>query len=88
MKFHNSTVIHFYRIKLSKDQNHGKAFGRLVWRGRMKTKDERIGAPLKPQWKLLGTPDYKKFKLTELFKDQPADKIPPSNNEEAVESNQ
>lgn len=54
-----------YRVKLSvKDQTHGKAWGRLVWKGRPKEKDERIGAPLKRQWSLVKLPDYSKFKGT------------------------
>lgn len=53
------------RVDLSTDQNHGKAWGRLVWRGVVKDKDERIPGPLKKQWSLVETPQYKKFKGTE-----------------------
>lgn len=46
---------------MSKDQNHGKAFGQLVWRGRPKEKIKQIGAALKKEWRLLETPNYKHF---------------------------
>jgi len=49
-------------VKLSKDQNHGKVYGRLVWRGKAKPNDTRITTALKPQWSLLGVPDYFSFK--------------------------
>ena len=52
----------YFRVKLSqKNQAHGKAWGRMVWRGRPKEKDERIGGPLKHQWSLVRLPDYAKF---------------------------
>ena len=50
-----------YRVKLSADQNHGKVYGRLVWRGLPKTKDEKIHSALKREWKLVGFPDYRTF---------------------------
>jgi small subunit ribosomal protein S34 len=61
------------KVKLSKDQSHGKAWGRLIWRGRAKEKDEKIGCPLKTQWTLVGLPDYKTFdgegdKVAEIIK--------------------
>ena len=46
------------KVKLSKDQNHGKIFGRLVWNGRMKSRDQRINTALKKQWSLVSVPDY------------------------------
>ena len=46
---------------MSKDQNHGKAWGRLVWRGRPKAKIESIGCTLKKEWSLVETPNYKTF---------------------------
>ena len=46
------------RVKLSKDQNHGKIFGRLVWRGKAKEVDQRINTALKKQWSLLELPNY------------------------------
>ena len=49
------------RVVLSKDQNHGKVYGRLVWRGRPKETDDKIGSPLKKEWALLSTPDYGRF---------------------------
>lgn len=49
------------RVKLSKDQNHGKVYGRLVWRGRSKDKDERITSALKKEWEMLSMPDYSKY---------------------------
>jgi hypothetical protein len=36
-----------------------------VWRGRVKNKPERLGAPLKCQWRLLGLPNYREFEGTE-----------------------
>ncbi len=52
------------RIELSKDQNHGKAWGRMVWRGRVKPGTQRITCELKEQWKLVKTPSYLDFKGT------------------------
>lgn len=53
-----------FRIKLSTDQAHGKVWGRMVWRGVVKEKDEKIPGPLKDQWQLVATPKYSKFKGT------------------------
>lgn len=66
------------RVNLSKDQNHGDAWGRMVWRGRLKLKEEKIGAPLKDEWKLVSTPDYKKFKgdLEVIFAGMPTTESP------------
>ena len=50
------------KVKLSKDQEHGDVFGRLVWRGRSKEHDKRIGTSLKKQWSVVETPDYTSFK--------------------------
>ena len=46
------------KVKLSKDQNHGTIFGRLVWNGREKPRDQRINTAMKKQWSLVGLPDY------------------------------
>ena len=46
------------RVELSKDQNHGKVFGRMVWRGRPKEIEERLGSTLKKEWRLVSLPDY------------------------------
>jgi hypothetical protein len=55
----------FIRVKLSaKDQTHGKAWGRLFWRGRPKPVDQKIGGTLKNQWFLVQLPDYQKFRGT------------------------
>jgi hypothetical protein len=51
-------------VKLAKDQNHGKIYGRLVWRGLAKGKDMQISTALKPQWSLISMPDYGSFKGT------------------------
>ncbi len=51
-------------MSLSTDQDHGKVFGRLVWRGRPQEKDHRIGAALKQEWFLVEMPNYKKFRGT------------------------
>lgn len=48
----------------SEDGLHGKAWGRLVWRGVAKPKDEKITTALKPQWKLIDLPDYRSFRPT------------------------
>mmetsp|Transcript_6055 Transcript_6055/g.9148 ORF Transcript_6055/g.9148 Transcript_6055/m.9148 type:complete len:132 (-) Transcript_6055:41-436(-) len=50
------------RVVLSKDQDHGKAWGRLVWRGRPQSHDQRIHSARKHQWKLVEVPDYRHFK--------------------------
>ena len=49
------------RVRLSGSNAHGKIWGRLVWRGRPRLKDEQIGATMKKQWKLVGVPDYRNF---------------------------
>ena len=49
------------RVMLSKDQSHGKVYGKMVWRGRPKEAEERIGSPLKKEWSLVSLPDYKVF---------------------------
>ena len=49
------------KVTLSKDQEHGRVWGVLVWRGIRHTKVERIGAPLKKEWSLVGVPDYSKL---------------------------
>lgn len=46
------------RVQLSKDQNHGKVFGKMVWRGRQKELEERIGSTLKKEWQIVSLPDY------------------------------
>ena len=48
-------------MNLSKHQENGTIYGRLVWRGKTKPKDEKITTPLKKQWKLLSLPDYRTF---------------------------
>jgi hypothetical protein len=50
------------RVKLSKDQEHGNVYGRLVWRGRAQERDTKINTALKRQWNLVSTPNYSKFK--------------------------
>ncbi len=49
-------------VKLSKDQDHGIAWGKLVWRGRPKQRIQKIGPARKGGWSLLSTPDYHAFK--------------------------
>ncbi len=61
------TTEHFFvfSVRLSvKDQTHGKAWGRLVWRGRPKAQDEKIGGVLKKQWRMVQKPNYKTFSAT------------------------
>ena len=50
------------KVKLSKDQEHGNVYGRLVWRGKAKNYDMKIGPALKKQWSLMQAPDYSSFK--------------------------
>mmetsp|Transcript_10003 Transcript_10003/g.15109 ORF Transcript_10003/g.15109 Transcript_10003/m.15109 type:complete len:127 (-) Transcript_10003:41-421(-) len=50
------------RVELSKDQDHGKVWGRLVWRGRPQPRDRRIHSARKHEWKLVDVPNYSKFK--------------------------
>jgi small subunit ribosomal protein S34 len=50
------------KVKLTVDQEHGKIWGRLVWRGRPKPKEMKINTAKKKEWSLLGVPDYKEFK--------------------------
>lgn len=45
-------------MELSKDQEHGKAWGRLVWRGRVKPEDQKLPSNLKPEWSLISVPEY------------------------------
>ena len=33
----------------------------MVWRGRLKEKEEKIGGTLKKQWLMVQLPDYQKF---------------------------
>jgi hypothetical protein len=54
----------YVRVKLAADQKHGDVFGRLVWRGLPKEKDEKITSALKKEWKLVGFPDYDSFHNT------------------------
>jgi small subunit ribosomal protein S34 len=51
------------KVQVSKDQLHGKVWGRMVWRGRLNDKEEKIGSPLKNEWLLIPTkiPDYNQF---------------------------
>ena len=46
---------------LSKDQEHGKAYGTLTWRGKEIAKIQKIGSTGKRQWKMVSLPDYKDF---------------------------
>lgn len=41
---------------------HGSIWGRMIWKGRAKPLNERIGRAIKPDWKLLELPNYKHFK--------------------------
>lgn len=52
-------------MKLSKDQDHGAAYGRLVWRGKPQGHDRRIHSARKGQWSLVDTPDYTTYKGSE-----------------------
>lgn len=50
---------------MSKDQDHGIAYGRLVWRGRPQKVDRRIHSARKSQWTIVDAPDYTQYKGTE-----------------------
>lgn len=67
MTFHCLCV---YRVKLSKDQDHGSAYGRLVWRGKPQAHDRRIHSARKGQWSLVDAPDYTKYKGSEANHDE------------------
>jgi hypothetical protein len=56
------THIHIDRVKLSKDQDHGKVYGRLVWRGRPQPFDREIHSARKKQWQMVSVPNYATFK--------------------------
>lgn len=77
--FHH--IFALYRVSLSKDQTHGKAFGRLVWRGVSKDVDSKVCTPYKKQWRLVSVPNYKTFKGTsdDVFK-----LVPPGHSGVAV----
>mmetsp|Transcript_49954 Transcript_49954/g.139949 ORF Transcript_49954/g.139949 Transcript_49954/m.139949 type:complete len:110 (+) Transcript_49954:32-361(+) len=67
------------RVKLRpKNQDHGKVFGRLVWRGRPKDRDMQITSALKKQWSIVDLPDY-----TGSFRarDEEIDKLIPKTTE-------
>jgi hypothetical protein len=51
-----------HRVKLSKDQDHGKVYGRLIWRGRPQPFDREIHSARKKQWKMISVPNYATFK--------------------------
>ena len=48
-------------MKLTKDQDHGKAYGTFTWRGKKIDKITRIGSTGKKQWSVVSLPDYKNF---------------------------
>lgn len=50
------------RVKLSRDQDHGKVWGRLVWRGRPQPYDREIHSARKHQWEMVCVPNYASFK--------------------------
>eukprot|EP01041_Mallomonas_annulata_P007374 gene7374-15061_t len=60
------------RVFLSKDQSHGKAWGRLVWRGRPKPNIQKIGPARKEGWKLVAFPDYHNFRGNADFLEAPS----------------
>jgi hypothetical protein len=50
------------KVKLSKDQDHGDIWGKMVWRGIRKTEQpKKLASVFKKQWTLLDLPDYSKF---------------------------
>ena len=46
---------------MTTDQKHGKVYGYMVWRGIRKNVTQRLPAPLKREWRLIGVPDYRKL---------------------------
>ena len=59
-KFPNTYFI-VTKVTMGSNQERGKAWGVLVWRGIRKSKSQRIGATQKDEWFLVGTPDYSKL---------------------------
>ena len=51
-------LLFFFRVKLSKDQNNGRAWGQLIWNGRPSGNVQRITCGKKSQWSLVEFPDY------------------------------
>jgi hypothetical protein len=49
------------RVKTAPNKQHGKVFGRLVWKGVPKGVEEEVRCPLKRQWSLVAFPFYKEF---------------------------
>jgi Mitochondrial 28S ribosomal protein S34 len=46
---------------LSKDQNHGKVYGKLFWKGKEIPKIQKIGNTYKDEWKVVSVPNYESF---------------------------
>lgn len=44
------------RVNIKPGSTHGKAYGRLVWRGRVTDKEEEIRCPRKDQWSMVAYP--------------------------------
>lgn len=55
------TLLDASSVKIPAGKTHGKVYGRLVWNGVPKEKNEEIRCPLKKQWSLVSFPDYKTF---------------------------
>lgn len=49
------------KVSPTPDQQHGRAWGVMVWKGIRKEKVERLGASQKKEWQLVGVPDYSKL---------------------------
>ena len=64
----NKLIINIIRVRLSKDQNHGKIYGQLVWRGKTIEKVSKVCCPLKKEWRLVSTPEYDNFKILDTKK--------------------
>lgn len=81
------------RVKMTTDQKHGKVWGVMVWRGIRKNVEERLPAPLKKEWTLVGVPDYRKLggnaedfqiRLDELVKTYGQERVEWTDEEKAM----
>eukprot|EP00981_Chlorochromonas_danica_P013668 scaffold6634_cov229-Ochromonas_danica.AAC.12 len=55
------TLLGSFSVRIPAGKTHGKIYGRLVWNGVPKGKNEELRCPLKKEWSLVSFPDYKTF---------------------------
>eukprot|EP01039_Chlorochromonas_danica_P007326 gene7326-8108_t len=58
---HPNTYWIITSVRIPAGKTHGKIYGRLVWNGVPKGKNEELRCPLKKEWSLVSFPDYKTF---------------------------